>query len=245
MGVDITARGLALRPTAKAFSQSALPLIIVSGGSMGNNGALTVTNTLFTAHPNAYVYLPAGAISGGSAAGWYYAVFASTTTATVYNNNYTPGTIPTIPSVPAPFVTTGSGAYTQTTAEITFDTVTIPGGTIGKRGQLELVTLMSYGASANNKILRVKLGSATFLSSFNTSVASQQVYTRLANRDSQAVQVGFYNTHAAGFTPNANANFAAAVDTSADVVLSITGQIAASTDTMTRESYVHKIFAKG
>ena len=68
------------------LGQTGIPFVIPSSGTMGNNGALAVTTALDYAYPASYVRLPAGAIQTGSAAGWYYAVWSSASTATVYNN---------------------------------------------------------------------------------------------------------------------------------------------------------------
>ena len=86
--------GGALAVTAARFpqtlGQSHIPFVLLSSGTMGNNGAISLlSGAVATAYPNAYVYLPALAIAAtgpGSAAGWYYAVFSSTTALTVYNN---------------------------------------------------------------------------------------------------------------------------------------------------------------
>jgi hypothetical protein len=116
-----------------------LPFVIVSSGSMGNNGALTFTGAVASAYPSAYVYLPAGAISSGSAAGFYYAVFSTTTAATVYNNTYTPSnTPPTIPASPTAFVTTGPGAYTQNGIGILTFNVSVPANTLTVNGKIDV-----------------------------------------------------------------------------------------------------------
>jgi hypothetical protein len=136
---------------------TAIPFVVVSSGTMGNNGALSGITAVISAYPNAYVYLPANAISAGSAANWYYAVFSSTTAATIYNNVYTSGT-PTVPASPTAFVTTGPGAYTQTTgAYIKGPTITIPANTVGINGQLFIQSSFSANNNANNKFFSVAI----------------------------------------------------------------------------------------
>ena len=46
---------------------STIPLILPSSGSMGNNGALTLTTALDSSYANAFFYMPASAIASGSA----------------------------------------------------------------------------------------------------------------------------------------------------------------------------------
>ena len=111
--------------------QANVPVFVPSSGIMANNGAITLTTALDTTYANCYLYLPANAIEAGSAAGLYFAQMSSTTVGTVYNNTYTSGKH-AIPSSPTAFVTTGPGAYTQTTgSDITLLLTTLSGGAIG------------------------------------------------------------------------------------------------------------------
>lgn len=137
-----------------------IPFVLASG-VMGNNGALTLTTAVATAYPSAYVYMPAGAIFVGSAAGWYYAVFSSTTAATVYNNTYTSGT-PTIPAIPTAFSTIGPGAFTFSTgSSYTAVQATLPAGALGVNGSVELIWTATANNSANAKYARALFGGQT------------------------------------------------------------------------------------
>ena len=162
----------------------------VIAGTMGNNGALSGITAVATAYPNAYCYMPAAAIASGSAAGWYYAVFSSTTAATLYNNTYTSGT-PAIPGSPTAFSTTGPGAYTQTTATyIAGYTLPIAGGTIGANGSVKILALSTNNSSGNNKTFLVQFG-GTMNVSILTQTSSQQagVPAGFSNRGSASAQV--------------------------------------------------------
>lgn len=135
-----------------------IPFVFLSSGTMGNNGALSGITAVANAYASAYCYLPANAISTGSAAGWYYAVFSSTTAATIYNNVYTSGT-PTIPSSPTAFSTTGPGAYTQVTSTfITGPSVTLTGNTLSKNGSLRYNLSTTNNNSAGSKQVRFSFG---------------------------------------------------------------------------------------
>ena len=130
-----------------AIGQSHIPFVMVSSGTMGNNGALRGITAVAAIYPAAYVYLPAGAIASGSLPGWYFAVFSSTSAATVYNNAYSSGT-PAIPASPTAFVTTGR-AFTQTTATlITASSLTIPGNAVGPNGSIRISKMLSFNNSA-------------------------------------------------------------------------------------------------
>ena len=177
---------------------SSIPFILPSSGTMGNNGALTVTTALQTTYTNAYVYLPANAIVAGSAAGWYYAVFSSTTLATVYNNTYTSGT-PTIPASPTAFSTTGPGAYTQTTAQITGITVPVIGNTFGLTGGLNCCFSNALNNSASNKSILPYYGSSGFHQGNNITTQYQLIeIAYIKNRNLTNKQIGYCITSVPG-----------------------------------------------
>lgn len=164
--------------TPYTFFTCGIPFVLPSSGTMGNNGALSGITAIASGqtYPHAYVYLPANAISAGSAAGWYYAQFSSTTAATVYNNTYTSG-IPTVPSSPTAFVTTGPGAYTQGVgAEIPAITLTLPANSIGVNGSIDTTFSASTTNNVNSKIFRVALDSTAnqfYVLTSNSSVFHQ------------------------------------------------------------------------
>ena len=159
---------------------SGIPFILCSGTSMsiGANGAVTGITALPTTFTSAYVYINADAIATGVPAGWYYAVFSSTSACTLYNNRYITGS-PSVPSPLTPFSgTTGIGAYTQINTEVQGLNVTIPGGSMGPNGHLENV----YTAIANNtpnvRVVR------NHISTFTISSVSMSGST-LTNEDSR------------------------------------------------------------
>jgi hypothetical protein len=219
------------------IGQSAVPFVLTSG-SMGNNGALTLTTAVATAYPNAYIYMPAGAISAGSAAGWYYAVFSTTTAATVYNNTYTSGS-PTIPSSPAAFSTTGPGAFTFSTAsEYVGISLPVPGGALDANGSLEIQYTATANNSANPKYARAYINNSALLSGA-TAFTTQGVgrfNCVFANR-------GVVNAQSTNCVQFANAqlsqvNSTSAINTSANMTVNSNLYLNASTsDTMTIETF--------
>jgi hypothetical protein len=141
--------------------QSSIPFIIPSSGSMGNNGALTMTTTVTFTYPKAYVYLPANAIVAGSAAGWYYTVFSSATVGTVFNNIYDPtvGGEPTVPTSPTAFATTGPGAYTQAVeAGRQGPSFTLPASTLSTTGLIRFSLSVRCPNTANVKSVAFRQG---------------------------------------------------------------------------------------
>lgn len=175
--------------TPRVIGQSSIPFIVVGSGTIGNNGALTLTTALSSSPPitSAYILLPAGAIATGvpAAATWYYAVFFSTIAATVYNNTYTSGT-PVIPSSPTPFVTTGPGAYTGVSTAVTAYNISIPGNMFGLNGGLRLTYTGQTTNSASSKIIVSSYGSMTL---FSLTASTTAAYSQL---------VGFKNAGQTG-----------------------------------------------
>lgn len=216
--------------------ETGIPFVLTSG-SMGNNGALTLTTAVATAYPNAYVYMPAGAISAGSTAGWYYAVFSTTTAATVYNNTYTSGT-PTIPGSPTAFSTTGPGAFTFSTgSSYTGVTATLAANTLGINGSVELIWTATANNSANAKYARALFGG-------QTPAGATAFTTQGSGRWNATVQNrGVTNAQTTNGAQWANgqlstANSTAAVNTAADVAVASNLYLSSSTsDTLTVESF--------
>lgn len=219
------------------IGQSAIPFVLTSG-SMGNNGALTLTTAIATAYANAYVYMPAGAISAGSAVGWYYAVFSSTTAATVYDNTYTSGN-PTIPSSPTAFSTTGPGAFTFSTgSSYTGISFTIPGGTLDTNGSIEVQYTATANGSANAKYARVLINNSTALSGATafTSQGAGRFNCVFANR-------GVVNAQSTNCVQLANGqlsqvNSVASINTASNITVDSNLYLNTSTsDTLTIETF--------
>ncbi len=215
-----------------AIGQSHIPFVMVSSGTMGNNGALSGITAVAAIYPAAYVYLPAGAIASGSLAGWYFAVFSSTSAATVYNNAYSSGT-PAIPASPTAFVTTGPGAFTQTTATlITAYSLTIPGNAVGPNGSIRISKMLSFNNSAGAKTARDYYGGTQFASNAPSTDLSTGLITGFSNCGATNVQAMLGSTSGAGGATTA-APFFGSVDTTQSQTLAVEIELATATDTMT------------
>lgn len=172
--------------------QNAIPCILPSSGTIGNNGALSALTALPTTYTSAYLYFPVDTIAAGVAAGLYYCVMSSTTAGTIYNNVYDPslGVLPTIPASPTAFVTTGPGAYTQTTGSvISLVGYTIPGGSMGANGRFILSGVYSQTNNADAKVLSVTFGGSSFMATGIASTAAWGMHKSMSNRGSASKQV--------------------------------------------------------
>lgn len=209
----------------------ATPFIEVSSGSMANNGALSGITALRQTYAACWVILPANAIFAGSAAGAYFCVMASTTTGQVFNVQPTlVGNQIPIPANPTPFVSTGPGAFTQTTAaSVVAFTLVLPGNSMGAHGSVKMKGLFSCNSSASTKIGQFIFGASATGGASNTTNLGQPVEHEIRNRgftNSQVVEAG------GGYLVSAGAPLEAANDTTAPMNLTFNLQLATvATDT--------------
>lgn len=228
------------------LSQSGIPIIMQSSGSIGNNGALTGLTALgVTYSGGCYMYFPVNTIATGVAAGWYYVVMSSTTAGTIYNNLMS-STQPTIPASPVAFATTGPGAYTQQTAvPITAIAAVVPANFLGVNGGIQFDTTWNQNGTAGAKYEGVGFGSndsshnqnslAHNLTGGSTVDHSQQT---IRNRGATNSQVVFSNFSASSFGGNGNSpNAFATIDTTASQFALLSLQIAVVTDWIVMDSY--------
>lgn len=131
--------------------QTVLPMGLPPSGTVAANGVVTLGTALDNVYPSIYFYMPAGWYTGATA-GMYYFSCTTTTSCTGYQNQYTSG-VPTIPGSPIA-VTTGAGAYTQTT--VTYLTVlsyTLPANIMGSSGRITANVFTTNSSSANSKYI--------------------------------------------------------------------------------------------
>lgn len=217
------------RLTGGSYSvyQGGIPVILPSSGSIGNNGALTGITALPLKFDSCYMYFPANAISAGSTAGSYYVVMSSTTAGTIYNNTYTSGK-PSAPASPTAFVTTGPGAFTQTTgSDIELINFPLPGGALGKNGSLYVYPHYSVISNGNNKNLRTKIDSTNIGSAVVSTVLQSTTPAHLRNMGAENLNVTSINAGMA--SAGTQAGFST-IDTSASVTVTVNGQLNVATD---------------
>ena len=128
-----------------------------------------------------------------------------------------------------------SVALTGTTSETTLLTVNIPAGLIGASGKVKMYPLYSMTNNANNKVLRVKLGGSTAFSAAVSNSYHSSALVIIRNIGSESVQKSS-TAVVSGLGNIGTALTALAIDTSVATTITITGQLAVGTVTMTLES---------
>ena len=222
--------------TRQTLAQSRVPMILPSSGSMANNGALTLTTAVDQTYPDAYFYMPAGAIAVGSVAGFYYGQMSSASAATLYNNLYVSGT-PTIPASPVAFVTTGPGAYTQTTGSvITAHNISIPGGFLGPNDEVQSHGVIDYNNSAGVKTIALGYGAFTYGIVNPSTTSAQSFQAGFANVGKQSRQ-GQTGTTAMGLGTIAGTYVNGTIDATSNQNLVAALKLATATDYVILQSY--------
>ncbi len=174
-------------------------LMIVAPTFTGTtNGAITLSKALGNSSPRAFVYFAANTVNASQPAGWYPALFTSTTQATVYNDVYIPadGVHPTWPASPTAFsgaVPGGAG----TTATITAFTFTLPGGLLGPSGMIEGSCMMESNNSATNKVVGAALGGVNVANQQASTNSNVSGHFRLSNMLNESAQRGPNLLHSA------------------------------------------------
>jgi hypothetical protein len=145
----------------------ALPMALPSSGTVGANGALTLTTALDFVYPSIFLYMPAGAITSGSAAGFYYAQCTTTTACKLFNSTYQQGQT-TPPASPPAFSGTTGIAYTQTTGvNLSVSLPNLP--TLGPNDGVRFTLSATYLNSSTVKVVGVNFGANSFNVSQSTS----------------------------------------------------------------------------
>jgi hypothetical protein len=112
---------------------------------------------------------------------------------------------------------------------------TIPAGTLGVNSILQIEPLWTFGGSANNKILKVKIGAVTVYSATRTTSVKEAPLFVLANRNSLSSQIKPYDN--AYITAGSGAPEIYTIDFSKSRTVNITGQRANAGDSLTLEYY--------
>ena len=219
----------------RILAQGGLPIGSPSSGTIGNNGALSAITALPTTYSGGiYLYFPADKIFAGSLAGHYYCVMSSATAGTIYNNTYTGG-IPAIPASPTPFVTTGPGAYTQVTTEITALTLTniVEANSLGIDGALDSSVAYSTAATAGAKTAVIKLAGTSINSLGAAASATAMSQRSITQNRGIATRQHTRNGSQASSTSQSTHT---TIDTTIAMTISISHQLAVATDFMIGES---------
>lgn len=145
--------------------------------------------------------------------------------------------------VPLPSIIYSSGSavsLTGTTAETAMASITIPANMLGASGTIIVIAIWSHTNSANNKTKRVKYGAFDMANAhIETTTASSRDYYSMHQRTT-ATQVSYSTS---GFGNSANAVITGTVDSTTDQTLTITGQLALGTETLTLEAVRIEVYA--
>ena len=131
-------------------------------------------------------------------------------------------------SLSAPVVLTGS------TSAVTLATITIPAGLMGANGKLKIYPLWATTNNANVKTLRVVFGGSTCTTMTSQSVPNNSGLLIIRNINSESVQKCSSGL-VAGIGASTGSIASPTVDTSVATTITITGQLAVGTDTLTLE----------
>lgn len=129
--------------------------------------------------------------------------------------------------------------HTGDTSETTLATITLPGGAMGANGRVRITTIWSANNDASNKTLRVKFGGTNYFAQNITTQQGWRHQNEIGNRNSASSQIGNQNN---AFGSLSAAPTTSAVDTTSDVTILLTGQLADGADSVTLESYVVEVF---
>ena len=129
---------------------------------------------------------------------------------------------------------------TNTTTETELASITIKGGLMGANGKLKIWPLLSMTNNANGKTIRLKMDGNVIYGNTRTNEVQLHFLSIVRNTNSQSVQK-ISSGITAGLGTTTGAVTSLTVDTSADFTISITGQLASSTDTLTLEGFFVEI----
>ncbi|WP_201450200.1 hypothetical protein [Sphingobium yanoikuyae] len=122
-----------------------------------------------------------------------------------------------------------NSAMTGTTAETTLATFTIPANSLGPNGSADILALIGYTNSANNKTLRIRINGTQVWGLNVTTTASVQLFFSFANRNAANSQVANANA-IFGFGGTTGAEQTFSFDSTADLTVTITGQLATAAE---------------
>jgi hypothetical protein len=232
--------------TVGAFANSAIWL-----SNNPTNGVAGYGTPLRRVVGNCFAQFPAGAISTGSAAGWYWTNWSSTTVGQIYNNGYSSGT-PSVVASPTTFVTTGPGAFTQFASGTTFiqgPKATVAGNSFGLNGAIETAWFASGSGSSGTKLFSSFFGTAqvgqdnlntAYVGGAMNSVSNQGATGSQINMRAGGLMGGDYNTASAA-NPVYDATVSA-IDTTAAQPAGIQFANASAFDWSILERYSMKLY---
>lgn len=187
--VSTTVATVTLTGTLSGLGPFANNTIWLSGSPATNTTTFSVP--LDAAYPGIWFSYPANAITVGAPAGNYWVVMASLTVGTVYNNLMPFGVENSAPLSPVTFISTGPGAFTQTTGvHQTLASWKLPGNTLGQYGAFRFSALENSNSSATTKTYRLNFGGTIFMQVAPATNNLHEIFKVVANTGFTNFQVG-------------------------------------------------------
>ncbi len=134
-----------------------------------------------------------------------------------------------------PFVT-GPGSVTGTTTETTLATFTIPANAMGANGFVEIQFAPTWTNSANAKIINIRLNGVMFWFAQQTTNSGLRAVVTVFNTNSATAQIGPAQTPNGLGVITAPSPTIGAINTAADVAVTITGTLASAADTISLQA---------
>lgn len=139
------------------------------------------------------------------------------------------------------YSTNASVSVTGTVDQTELGTVTLPGGLVSANGILEISSFWTMTNSANNKIIKIKLGQtsdpvtggSSFVNRTETTISIHQYLCILRCSNSLNVQKAISSTISTGLGSTTASNFTNTYDLSTDKKIFFTGQLANTGETIT------------
>jgi hypothetical protein len=128
-----------------------------------------------------------------------------------------------------------AASCTSTAFDEVLASFTIAPGVLGVNSILQIEPLWTFTRSANNKILKVRLGGATVYNATRTTSVKEAPLIVLANRNSLMSQIQPYDYGYAAAGAGTPATYT--IDFSQPVDVEITGQLASSGDSLKLEYF--------
>ena len=125
-------------------------------------------------------------------------------------------------------------SLTVTTLAVNLATITIPAGLLGANGKLKIYPLWSTTNNANVKTLRAIFSGSTCTTMTSQSVPNNSGLVIIRNTNSESAQKTSSGL-VAGIGSSFGSIASTTVDTTAATTITITGQLAVGTDTLTLE----------
>ena len=123
---------------------------------------------------------------------------------------------------------------TSSTSVVTLATITLPAGLLGANGKLKIYPLWATTNNANVKTLRATFSGSTCTTMISQSVPNNSGLVIIRNTNSESAQ-----KCSSGLVAGIGSSFGSiasiTIDTTAATTITITGQLAVGTDTLTLE----------